>query len=389
MIKQDLSAIEPLLKQMISLNASDLFITAGVAPTYKVHGKLQALDAAPLTPEQSKDMVYQLMSDAERTAFTSNCEANFAISLDGTGRFRASAFLQRGMVGMVIRRIETVIPKFEELNLPPILEQLAMSKHGLVLFVGAMGTGKSTTLAATTGYRNRHSSGHIISIEDPIEFIHQHEGCIITQREIGLDTLSYAEALKNTLRQSPDVVLLSEIRTTESMEYALTFAETGHLCLATLHAQNAAQALERIVSMFPSERHHKIWMDLSFNLRAIIAQQLVPSADGKGRVATVEVLLNTPLAAEYIRKGNVLELKSLMKRSVDLGMRTFDQDLYELYMQGEISYEDALAHADSTNDLRLMIKLASENDGNYLSAVAENLDLDISQDPDFNYFSLP
>lgn len=387
--QQPAPSIEQLLNDMVRHGASDLFITAGVAPSYKVHGKLYSLECEALSPKQSKAMVYEVMSEYDRQRFDETLEANFAIAVEGAGRFRASAFYQRGLIGMVVRRIETSIPTFEDLDLPPVLEQLAMTKHGLVLFVGAMGVGKSTTLAATVGYRNRNSTGHIISIEDPIEFIHPHQGCIITQREIGLDTESYENALKNTLRQSPDVVLMSEIRTSESMEYALTFAETGHLCLATLHANNAAQALERIVNLFPADRHHKIWLDLSFNLRAIIAQQLIPTADGKGRCVAVEVLLNTPLAADLIRKGDVLELKDLMKRSSENGMRTFDQDLYDLYMRGMISYEDALAHADSTNDLRLMIKLSSETDGDYLSVVAENLDLDISNDTDFNNFKFP
>ncbi len=389
MTKPGLPSIEQLLKGMISINASDLFITVGVAPTYKVHGKMHALSFPPITPKQSKIIAHHLMSDSDRATFDSGTEVNFAINLEGIGRFRANTFLQQGFVGMVIRRIKTAIPDFNELSLPPILEQLAMSKNGLILFVGPVGAGKSSSLAAMIGHRNRNSSGHIISIEDPIEFIHQHDGCIVTQREVGLDTASYSDALQNTLRQSPDVILLGEVRTQESMEYAITFAETGHLCLATLHAQNAVQTLERIVSMFPSERHEKVWMDLSINLRAIIAQQLIPSIDGNSRVATVEVLLNTPLAAEYIRKGDILELKDLMKRSAELGMRSFDQDLYELYSKGKISYEDALAHANSENDLRLMVKLASENGSDYLASTKQEFKLDISDDSDLNYFSLP
>jgi twitching motility protein PilU len=274
---------------------------------------------------------------------------------------------------MVLRRIETNIPSVDSLGLPEIIKELAMTKRGLIIFVGATGTGKSTSLAAMVGHRNKNSKGHIISIEDPIEFIHQHQGCIITQREVGLDTESFESALKNTLRQAPDVILIGEVRSRETMEHAVAFAETGHLCLCTLHANNANQALDRILHFFPADRHQQLWMDLSLNLKAMVAQQLIPTPDGKSRRACIEILLNTPLASDLIRKGKVSDLKELMKKSNEIGMQTFDQALYELYDAGEITYEDALAHADSANDLRLLIKLASESDSEYLSNAADEL----------------
>jgi twitching motility protein PilU len=281
---------------------------------------------------------------------------------------------------MVLRRIETKIPTVEELSLPPIIKTLAMTKRGIIIFVGATGTGKSTSLAAMVGYRNQNSTGHIITIEDPIEFVHKHEGCIVTQREVGIDTDSWEAALKNTLRQAPDVIMIGEVRTRETMDYAVAFAETGHLCLATLHANNANQALDRIIHFFPPDRHEQVWMDLSLNLRAIVAQQLVPTPDGKGRRVVIEVLINTPLAADLIRKGEVHELKNLMKRSTEQGMQTFDQALYQLYSNGEITYEDALAHADSANDLRLMIKLGSETDAEHLGSLTQSLSLERSDE---------
>jgi len=280
----------------------------------------------------------------------------------------------------VLRRIETRIPTLEELRLPEILKQLAMTKRGLVLFVGATGTGKSTSLAAMIGYRNQSATGHIITIEDPIEFIHQHQSCIVTQREVGIDTESFEVGLKNTLRQAPDVILIGEVRSRETMDHALAFAETGHLCLATLHANNANQALDRIINFFPADRQNQVWMDLSLNLKAIVAQQLVPTPDGRGRRAVIEVLLNTPLVADLIRKGEVHELKGLMKRSGELGMQTFAQALYKLYEEGDVSYEDALLHADSANDLRLMIKLATEGDGEQMTTLNSGLSLEISED---------
>ncbi len=371
---------EKLLRLMVEKGGSDLFITAGVPPSMKVNGKIMPVSKTAMSPEMTRETVHGVMNEQQRREFTENHECNFAISARGIGRFRVSAFYQRNLAGMVLRRIETNIPTIEELKLPDILKKLSMTKRGLVLFVGATGTGKSTSLASMIGYRNKNSSGHIISIEDPIEFIHQHQNCIVTQREVGIDTSSFEVALKNTLRQAPDVILIGEIRTRETMDYAVAFAETGHLCLATLHANNANQAMDRIINFFPPDRHNQVWMDLSLNLKAIVAQQLVPTPDGKGRRAVIEVLINTPLAADLIRKGEVHELKSLMKRSTELGMQTFDQALYNLYVQGEITYEDALLHADSANDLRLLIKLGSETDGEHLTSVSQGLSLEVSDD---------
>ncbi|MBA1273679.1 PilT/PilU family type 4a pilus ATPase [Stutzerimonas azotifigens] len=373
---------EKLLRLMVEKGGSDLFITAGVPPSMKVNGKIMPVTKNAMSPEQTRETVHGVMNEAQRRDFTENHECNFAISARGIGRFRVSAFYQRNLAGMVLRRIETNIPTIDDLKLPDVLKKLAMTKRGLVLFVGATGTGKSTSLASMIGYRNKHSSGHIISIEDPIEYIHQHQSCIVTQREVGIDTESFEVALKNTLRQAPDVILIGEVRTRETMDHAVAFAETGHLCLATLHANNANQALDRIINFFPADRQNQVWMDLSLNLKAIVAQQLVPTPDGKGRRAVIEVLINTPLAADLIRKGEVHELKALMKRSTELGMQTFDQALYNLYVQGEITYEDALLYADSANDLRLMIKLGSETDGEHLTSVSQGLSLEVSdEDP--------
>ncbi|BFM19276.1 PilT/PilU family type 4a pilus ATPase [Gilvimarinus japonicus] len=365
-----------LLQLMVDKGASDLFITAGVPPSIKLHGKVVPATATALTPEKVRELVLSVMNEKQRREFLDNKELNFAISARGIGRFRASAFYQRNLAGMVLRRIETTIPRIDDLNLPDVIKDLAMTKRGLVMFVGATGTGKSTSLASMIGHRNRNSKGHIISIEDPIEFIHQHEGCIITQREVGIDTDSFEIALKNTLRQAPDVILIGEVRSRETMEHAIAFAETGHLCLCTLHANNSNQALDRIIHFFPADRHRQLWMDLSLNLRGIVAQQLIPTPDGQGRRACLEVLLNTPLASDMIRKGEVSDLKELMKKSTELGMQTFDQALYALYDNGEITYEDALSHADSPNDLRLMIKLGSETDAAYLSNAADGLSIE-------------
>lgn len=352
--------LEKLLKVVVDKNGSDLFITAGVPPSVKLSGRIVPITKNPLTPEQTRDLVYGSMNEKQKSEFEENHECNYALSARGIGRFRASAFFQRNLCGMVLRRIETEIPKLEELELPDVIRDLAMTKRGLIIFVGATGTGKSTSLAAMLGHRNRNSRGHIISIEDPIEFIHQHHGCIVTQREVGVDTESFEVALKNTLRQAPDVILIGEVRTQKTMEYAVTFAETGHLCLATLHANNANQALDRIINFFHPDQHNQIWMDLSLNLKAIVAQQLIPTPDGKGRVAAIEVLVNTPLAQDMIRKGEVDKIKGLMTKSGEAGMQTFDQALYHLYTEGKITYKDALAHADSANDLRLMIKLGAD-----------------------------
>jgi twitching motility protein PilU len=373
---------ERLLALMVEKGASDLFITAGVPPSMKLHGRVVPVTTTPLSPEKARETVLSVMNEKQRQEFLDNKELNFAVSARGIGRFRCSAFYQRNLAGMVLRRIETNIPKIDDLGLPEIIKELAMTKRGLIMFVGATGTGKSTSLASMIGHRNRNSKGHIISIEDPIEFIHQHQGCIITQREVGIDTESFGVALKNTLRQAPDVILIGEVRTRETMEHAIAFAETGHLCLCTLHANNANQALDRIIHFFPADRHNQLWMDLSLNLRAIIAQQLIPTPDGNGRRACLEVLLNTPLASDLIRKGEVADLKELMKKSTEVGMQTFDQALFELYDKGEITYEDALSYADSPNDLRLMIKLASETDAEYLSHAAD--ELTIQQDDSDN-----
>ncbi|HHQ41019.1 MAG TPA: PilT/PilU family type 4a pilus ATPase [Chromatiales bacterium] len=367
-----------LLKLMVHKRASDLFITAGMPPSLKVHGRIQPVSETALTPDQARETVLGIMNEKQRREFEETNECNFAISASGIGRFRVSAFVQRNYAGMVLRRIETRIPTIEELHLPPVLKNLAMTKRGLVIFVGATGTGKSTSLAAMIGYRNQNSNGHIVTIEDPIEFVHQHAGCIVTQREVGIDTESYEVALKNTLRQAPDVILIGEIRSRETMDYAIQFAETGHLCLSTLHANNANQALDRIINFFPEDRRDQLLMDLSLNLRAIVAQQLIPTPDGKGRRVAVEVLINTPLAADLIRKGEIHKLKDLMKRSTQQGMKTFDQALFELYQAGEITYEDAIHYADSANEVRLMIKLG-KRDPESLAQAAEGLSL---VDPD-------
>ena len=366
--------IEKMLKLMVEKGASDLFITAGVAPSIKLHGKMTPLSTTAVSPDQSRELVLDVMNEAQRREFAERKECNFAISARGIGRFRVSAFQQRNFAGMVLRRIETHIPEIDDLGLPEIIKELAMTKRGLIIFVGATGTGKSTSLASMIGYRNRNSHGHIISIEDPIEFIHKHQGCIVTQREVGIDTESFEVALKNTLRQAPDVILIGEVRTQETMEHAIAFAETGHLCLCTLHANNANQALDRIQNFFPPERHNQLWMDLSLNLRAMVAQQLIPTPDGDGRRACIEVLLNTPLASDMIRKGAVHELKGLMTRSAEQGMQTFDQALYELYTDGQITYKDALAHADSPNDLRLMIKMGGA-DADQLGEMSKKLSI--------------
>ena len=350
-----------LLALMVEKKASDLFITAGKPPCMRIDGKVIEVSKGILTGQQSMQIVLSIMEQRQKDEFEHTKECQFAIGVEGLGRFRVSAFTQRDAAGMVLRRIETNVPSSEELHLPAVLKELIMYKRGLVMFVGATGTGKSTSLASLIRHRNENSNGHIITIEDPIEFVHQHKGCIITQREVGLDTESYEVALKNTLRQAPDVILIGEIRTKETMQHALTFAETGHLCLCTLHANNANQALDRILHFFPEEMHGQVFMDLSLNLRGIVAQQLVKRADGKGRYPAIEILLNTPLVSDLIRKGEVHKLKELMKNSREHGMQTFDQALYDLYYAGKISYEDALNSADSRNEVRLMIKLGAEN----------------------------
>ncbi len=371
-----------LLKVMVERDASDLFVTAGARPTIKADGTLKPLTKESLKPSQSRALVYSTMNDRQLAEFEGTNECNFAISAPGLGRFRVSAFMQRNSAGMVLRKINDHIPSLDELNLPPILRDLSMTKRGLILFVGGTSTGKSTSLASMIDYRNTNHRGHIITIEDPIEYIHQHKQSIITQREVGIDTESFATALKNTLRQAPDVILMGEIRTRETMQHGLVFAETGHLTLATLHANNANQALDRIISFFPPEHHDQLWMDLSLNLKAIIAQQLLPTKDGKGRRAAIEVLINTPLIQDLIRKGEVHEIKEVVKKSTNLGMQTFDQALFALYRDGVITYDVALAHADSPNDLRLMIKLSAETNPE-LAMEEDTMSLSLQEEDDY------
>lgn len=349
--------IEELLERVVKEGASDGFIAADAAPAIKVDGQIHPISEHKLSDEEARDVVLSTMSEKQQKEFIEHHECNFALGSEGLGRFRVSAFVQRGKCGLVLRRIETKIPKIDDLGLPEIIKELAMTQRGLVIFVGATGTGKSTSLASMVGYRNENSHGHIISIEDPIEFIHDHAGCIVTQREVGMDTESFDVALKNTLRQAPDVILIGEVRTAETMQQALTFAETGHLCLCTLHANNANQALDRIQSFFPAELHNQVWMDLSLNLKSMVAQQLIPRKDGQGRHPVVEVLLNSPLIADYIRKGEVHLIKDVMTKSTELGMQTLDQSLFKAYADGTISSEDAVRYADSGNDVRLMIKM--------------------------------
>ncbi|WP_180000250.1 MULTISPECIES: PilT/PilU family type 4a pilus ATPase [unclassified Acinetobacter] len=369
-----------LLDMMIARKASDLFISADIEPSMKINGEIVPVVKTKLTGEIIGQLIHSIMSERQRIEFAATHECNFAIAnRDKTARFRVSAFQQRDQPGMVLRRIETVIPSIEELKLPPVLKDLAMTKRGIILFVGATGTGKSTSLAAMIGHRNQNSKGHIITIEDPIEFIHQHQGCIITQREVGIDTDSFEIALKNTLRQAPDVILIGEIRSRETMNYAISFAETGHLVFATLHANNANQALDRIIHFFETDRHSQLFMDLSLNLKAIIAQQLIATPDKKSRHPAIEILINSPLISDLVRKGEVHEIKEVMKRSREIGMQTFDQALFDLYKAEKITYDEALRHADSANDLRLQIKL-SEEDPNYLLNSGPRLTFDGQDD---------
>ena len=348
-----------LLKLMVLKNASDLFITAGVPPCLKVDGKITPVTKQALTPDESRGFAYGIMNEDQRRSFEEDNECNFAIHPKKIGRFRVNVFVQQGMVGMVLRTIETRIPKFEELNLPPVLAEIAMVQRGLVLFVGGTGTGKSTSLAALIGYRNENSFGHIITIEDPIEYVHEHRNCVVTQREVGVDTDSFESGLVNAMRQAPDVILIGEIRTRDTMEKAIIFAETGHLCLATLHANNTYQALERILNFFPEERHNQLYLDLSMNLHAIISQRLLRRRGEEGRVPAIEIMIRSPLIAEMILKGRVSEIRSVIAKSTENGMQTFDQSLFQLFEDGLIEYDDAIRAADSGNDLRLRIKLES------------------------------
>ena len=348
-----------LLQLMLNKKASDLFITVGFPPAMKIDGKMTPVSQQSLSALHTEALAKAVMNEKQMAEFESTKEANFAINPAGIGRFRVNAFVQQQKVGIVLRTITTKIPEFDDLGLPQVLKEVVMSKRGLIIFVGGTGSGKSTSMAALIGHRNKNSHGHIITIEDPVEFVHEHIHCVITQREVGVDTASWEAALKNTLRQAPDVILIGEIRDRETMEHAIAFAETGHLCMGTLHANSANQALDRIINFFPEERRAQLLMDLSLNLRSLVAQRLIPEKTGKGRVAAIEVLLNSPLIAELIFKGSVHEIKEIMKKSREMGMQTFDAALFELYEAGKISYEDALRNADSMNELRLQIKIDS------------------------------
>ena len=354
---QALKFMHDLLRLMSQKNGSDLFITANFPPAIKDDGKSMPVSNQVLAPTHTAELARAIMNDRQAAEFESTKECNFAISPSGIGRFRVNALIQQGRVAVVCRTINLTIPTLDELGLPSVLKDIAMTKRGLVIFVGGTGTGKTTSLAALVDHRNKNSHGHIITIEDPIEFIHDHKGCIVTQREVGVDTDTWEAALKNTLRQAPDVILMGEIRDRDTMDYAVAFAETGHLCLATLHANSTNQAIDRIINFFPEERRHQLLMDLSLNLRALVSQRLLPKKDGKGRVAAIEIMLNSPLISDLIFKGEVHEIKEIMKKSRELGMQTFDQALFDLYEAGRITYEDALRNADSINDLRLHIKL--------------------------------
>jgi len=354
---QAIKFVHELLRVMISKRASDLFITAGFPPAFKVDGKMTPVSNQSLTPTHTMEIARAIMNDKQAQEFEGSKECNFAISPPGIGRFRVNAFVQQGRVGVVLRTIIATIPRIEDLGLPDVLKDVVMTKRGLVIVVGATGSGKSTSLAAMLGYRNENSYGHIITIEDPIEFVHDHKNCLITQREVGVDTESWHAALKNTLRQAPDVILIGEIRDRDTMDYAIAFAETGHLCLATLHANSSNQALDRIINFFPEERRAQLLMDLSLNLKGMISQRLIPRRDGPGRVAAIEIMLNSPLISDLVFKGEVHEIKEIMKKSRELGMQTFDQALFDLYEAGLIGYEDAMRNADSMNELRLAIKL--------------------------------
>ncbi len=366
--------VNDLLRLMISRNGSDLFLTADFPPAIKVDGKITKVSPQPLNGQHTLALARAVMNDKQAAEFERTKECNFAVAPQGIGRFRCNAFMQQGHVGLVLRVIPQKLPSIDGLGLPKVLKEVALTKRGLVIFVGATGSGKSTSLAAMVDHRNEHTHGHIITIEDPVEFVHAHKNCIVTQRELGIDTDSWEMALKNTLRQAPDVILMGEIRDRETMEHAVAFSETGHLCMATLHANSANQALDRIINFFPDERRQQLLMDLSLNLKALVSQRLIAREQGRGRTAAVEIMLNSPLVSDHIFKGEIAEIKELMKRSRELGMQTFDASLFELYESRVISYEDALRNADSVNDLRLQIKLNSQRSRSQdLSAGTEHM----------------
>jgi len=367
--------MQGLLKKMVDKGGSDLFITAGFPPAIKVDGEIHRASEQELTKEQSAIIVRSIMNDKQAREFDATKECNFAISPQGIGRFRVSAFIQQGAVGAVLRQIITQIPTVEELELPETLKDIVMTKRGLVIVVGATGSGKSTTLAAMVGHRNANSHGHIVTIEDPVEYVHPHNSCVVTQREVGVDTESWFAALKNTLRQAPDVIMIGEIRDRETMEFGIQFAETGHLCLATLHANSANQALDRIINFFPEEKRNQLLMDMSLNVQAMISQRLLPRDGGSGRVAAMEIMLKSPLISDLIFKGEVAQIKEIMAKSNRLGMKTFDQDLFDLYEAGKISYEEAMRNADSKNELRLRIKLEGKRDIDDAEERAKDLSL--------------
>ena len=371
--EQAVRLTQNLLKKMVEKEGSDLFLTCGFPPAIKVDGTIHKATDTPLSADQSAMMVRAIMNDKQIKEFDSTKECNFAIAPQGIGRFRVSAFIQQGMVGAVLRMITTEIPTLEGMELPPILKDVVMNKRGLVIVVGGTGSGKSTTLAAMIGHRNENSKGHIVSIEDPVEYVHPHKGCVITQREVGVDTETWHAALKNTLRQAPDVILIGEIRDSETMLYGIQFSETGHLCLATLHANSANQALDRIINFFPEERRTQLLMDLSLNTKALISQRLIPRETGVGRIAAMEIMLASPLISDLIFKGEVGQIKEIMAKSTRLGMQTFDQSLFVLYEDGIISYEEAMRNADSKNELRLRIKLESKRETSVTDQQAESL----------------
>ncbi len=375
-LEQIQNVVFDLLRRMVDKKASDLFLTAGFPPAMKLDGKMTPLTSKALTANQTQEMARAVMNDKQHLEFMQNNECNFAIGIAGLSRFRVNAFIQRGAVGLVFRTIAMKVPELKDLGMPEVLKDLALAKRGLVIFVGATGSGKSTSLAAMVGHRNENSHGHIVTIEDPIEFVHEHKNCIVTQREVGVDTESWAIGLKNSLRQAPDVILIGEIRDRETMDYAIAFAETGHLCMATLHANSTNQALDRIINFFPEERRQQLLLDLSLNMKAFVSQRLIPKKNGEGRVAAVEIMLNSPFVSELILRGAVHEIKEVIAKSRELGMLTFDQALFDLHEAGSISYEEAIRNADSVNDVRLKIKLDSKmNRGIELGHGLQGLDV--------------